>query len=763
METLFLTVLRMSLSASAVILVVLMIRTVLRRAPKKWSYLLWSVVGFRLCCPVSFRSAFSLFAVAPAQAQRVEHLLSETPVAAAPTLAPSTVTLPTAAPQITTAPQISTVHLWPTLGIIVWCIGMAALLIYSLVRILRLRSLLIDAVQLEPGVWQSDRVATPFLMGLIHPKVYIPVETDAETRRYVLAHERVHLRRRDHWIKAFAFLLLMLHWFNPLCWLAFVLMNRDMELSCDERVLAEYGAFARSYSLSLLHFATAGRFPAPEMLAFGESDVKRRVKNALKWKKPKRWVTVLAAVLCVAAVAACAANPRDEGEDLEREAIRSAAIQATELSTRQSQVVDANGSLLPDIADAYEEQLQEVFTEDSGYISQYTETMRLIVDHFDKNTDVVVSSDVMEFQVQNLKVDGDRATLVSRVKSLQRYIPHREDGSYAVVFAASKEKVTYTLEKGGDGKWRVASFTSEDYVFGSPKEMGFTGEYEEKTFPTREEACRYAASYAPGVQNADTSSESMAIQRMLTLQGDDILYFASRMTPEDSAYYDAFAAALRNAAAHGAAEKEEAYSTMVWYFADLYLSALPGGGFGTGCESFHFEENLTEPVIHIYYENPQANVSERLQLEDDELYWLIRNNYTFSERVETAALAPYKDIIHRRAADTSERIDGLSGYDLISFYSVDSLSDSVHQYEVYVWYAAYHTDDPNALILAGGVGLDSQGRVIGLHEEDCYFVVRDDGVYRFMGFDVPFGYDDASIRAHNLELVQQTFAQGPEA
>ena len=598
METLFLTVLRMSLSASAVILVVLMIRAVLRNAPKKWSYLLWSVVGFRLCCPVSFRSAFSLFAAAPAQTQKVEQLLSEAPMVAAPTIAPSTVTLPTAAPQITATPQISTVHLWPTLGIILWCVGMAALLIYSLVRILRLRSLLLDAVQLEPGVWQSDRIATPFVMGLIHPKVYIPTETDSETLRYVLAHERVHLKRGDHWIKALAFLLLMVHWFNPLCWLAFVLMNRDMELSCDEQVLAKHGAIARSYSLSLLHFATARRFPAPEMLAFGESDVKRRVKNALKWKKPRRWVSVLAASLCVVAVAACAANPR------------------TEMSGSSGETESENAA--------------------------------------------------------NPKTEA----------------------------------------------------------------TGLSGEVE---------------------------SESAAIQRMLTLQGDDILYFASTMTPVDSDFYDTFAAALRNAAAHGAAEKDEAYSAMTWYYADIFLSALPGGGFGTGCESFHFEENLTEPVIHIYYENPKANVSERIRLEDETLYWLIRNNYTLSERVDTTALAPWREIIHRRAADTSERIDGLSGYDLIYFYSVDILADSVHQYEVYVWYAAYHTDDPDALNWAGGMGLDSQGRVIGLNDDGCYFVVRDDGVYRFMGFDVPFGYDDADIRAHNLERVQQTFAQDPGA
>ena len=514
METLFLTVLRMSLSASAVILVVLMIRAVLRNAPKKWSYLLWSVVGFRLCCPVSFRSAFSLFAAAPAQTQKVEQLLSEAPMVAAPTIAPSTVTLPTAAPQITATPQISTVHLWPTLGIILWCVGMAALLIYSLVRILRLRSLLLDAVQLEPGGWQSDRIATPFVMGLIHPKIYIPTETDSETLRYVLAHERVHLKRGDHWIKALAFLLLMVHWFNPLCWLAFVLMNRDMELSCDEQVLAKHGAIARSYSLSLLHFATARRFPAPEMLAFGESDVKRRVKNALKWKRPKRWVTILAASLCVVAVAACAANPRDNSE---RDAIRNVAMQASQLSVRQSNIVDSNGMLLPGIAESYEEQLQEVFTEDSRYISQYTETMQSIVSSFDDSTDVVLDYQITKFKVRKLKVDGVHATMVCDVTGLQKYIPHLEEGGYAAIFAASKEKVSYALEKGGDGKWRVASFTSEDYVFGTPKEMGFVGEYEEKLFPTREEACRYAASFAPGVQNPDTNTESAAIQRMLKI------------------------------------------------------------------------------------------------------------------------------------------------------------------------------------------------------------------------------------------------------
>ena len=226
--------------------------------------------------------------------------------------------------------------------------------------------------------------------------------------------------------------------------------------------------------------------------AFGEPDAKRHVKNALQWKRPKRWATISTALLCAAVVSACAANPKN---DAERETIRNVAMQASRLSSSQSCVVDSDGSLLPGIAETYEQQLRDVFTEDSGYITQCTELMQQIVDNFSDTTDAVLDHQIMECGIRKLNVDGDQATLVCKVKSLQKYIPHREDGSYAVVFAASKETVTYTLQKSG-GIWRVQSFTSDDYEFGTPSEMGFAGSYEEKTFPTREEACRYASSFA---------------------------------------------------------------------------------------------------------------------------------------------------------------------------------------------------------------------------------------------------------------------------
>ena len=753
MENLFLTILHMSLSACPVILAVLLVRLLLTGAPKKWSYLLWSVVGFRLCCPVSFQAAFSLFSVAPMQTRRMEVLQPITPVNPVPVVEPSA-----AAPIQIAAPELSetTVQLWPTVGIILWCLGMAALVIYSLVRVQRLQSVLLDAVIMEPGVWQSDRISTPFLMGLLHPKIYIPTGTDPEPLRYVLAHERVHLRRGDHWLKALAFLILTVHWFNPLCWLACLLMNRDMELSCDERVLSEHGTIARAYSLSLLHFATGRRFPGPGMLAFGEPDMKRRVQNALKWQQPKRWATILAALLCVVAVAACAANPRDNAE---REAIKNVAMQAIRLSTSESRVVDANGSLLPDVVDTYEQQLRETFTEDSGYIHQYVEIMRLIVDSFDKNTDVVVSSDVMDFNVRRLKIDGDTATLTAKFKGLQKFIPHRVDGGYDAVFAAWKETVTYTLQKGDDGHWRVSHFESENYVFGTPLEMGFRGDYAEKTFPTREEACQYAASYTPVTQTEPATDESVAIQRLLNLQAEDILQFASSFSSSDPVYNDALAAAIRNAAIKAVPESAEETLPMPWYWADLYLSKTPGGGLGTGSETIHFQEDLTAPVVFVQYENPETKVSERLQIEDETLYWLIRNNYTLEERVETSALAPYWDTIHSMAADTVQRIDGLTGYDLTNFYQVDSFTDDVFQYDVYYWSAAYKTDDPYALNWAGQMGLDSEGRVIGLNEPENTFVVRSDGATIITGFEMPFDYDDINL-TRNREQVRLAFSQG---
>lgn len=307
MAALFQQVLSMSLAGSAVILVVLLARVLMIGAPKKWSYYLWSAAVFRLCCPLSFRSVFSVFSAVPQTARMFR------PVSEIQTLSafPDTLLSVPAIPSETITAEAMHSPDWGSMLAAVWIIGVVILLIWSVARDLRLRRRLLDAVILQPGVYESDRIASPFILGVFHPKIYLPIGVDGRCLRYVLEHERYHLRRRDPWIKLFAFCVLVLHWFNPLCWAAYLLMNRDMELSCDEHVLSAVGG-AKDFSLSILSFAASGRFPVPGVIAFGESDVSRRVKAALRWRTPKPWVTIISLLLCVGVIAACAANPAGE-------------------------------------------------------------------------------------------------------------------------------------------------------------------------------------------------------------------------------------------------------------------------------------------------------------------------------------------------------------------------------------------------------------------------------------------------------------------
>ena len=321
MEALFRIVLNMSGTGAIVICVVLLMRLLLRRAPKRYSYWLWSAAAFRLVCPVSFRSVFSVFSLAPAAVPSADVGVVGSSIAYVP---PAAVQMPAATPLpavsetvaaatpaasgTATAAASAAQSMLFLLGF-VWLAGVAAMLIWGAVSYARLSNRLRTAVYLRENVWQTDAVDSPFLMGFLRPRIYIPFGLSGERLDYVLAHERFHIAHRDDLVKLLGFLILALHWFNPLVWLGFVLMGRDMEMRCDEAVLGHGAAASKQYSETLLSFAVGGRFPRPGPLAFGESGVKARIRNALRWKKPKTWVTVLAALLCAAAVAACAANP----------------------------------------------------------------------------------------------------------------------------------------------------------------------------------------------------------------------------------------------------------------------------------------------------------------------------------------------------------------------------------------------------------------------------------------------------------------------
>jgi len=328
MEALFLRVLNMSITSAYVILAILLIRLVLRRAPKKYSYALWSVAAFRLVCPVSFKSVFSLFSV-----KLFDMTAAQSSGGTALTYVPYdigymarpevTVGIPAvnsaisgSLPAATPYYSVNPVQVYTAIAAFIWCVGMAVLVIYAAVSLILLHRRMANAVRADGNVYCSDRVLSPFILGLVHPRIYVPFGLDEETFRYVLEHERYHIKRYDHIIKPIAFLVLAVHWFNPLCWLAFSLMSRDMEMSCDEKVLSLDGKSRKVYSTALLGFAANRRFPAPSPLAFSETGVKTRIKNALRFKKPAVWVTAAALVIVVAVIIFCAANPAETPDDI---------------------------------------------------------------------------------------------------------------------------------------------------------------------------------------------------------------------------------------------------------------------------------------------------------------------------------------------------------------------------------------------------------------------------------------------------------------
>lgn len=295
----FSLVLKGSLTASLVIAAVLLLRLLLRRAPRVFSYALWAVVLFRLLCPVGIEApvgvpGYDVLQQAPALADQTIPL---------PEAAGDSVDFPQAGAAGEAQPGISRAQHWLSLGAGIWLAGIGLLFLSAAFQLLALRRRLTGAVQLEDKVFLADHIATPFLFGLFRPRIYLPSALPEDAREYILLHERCHLRRLDHVTRFLAFLALGLHWFNPLVWLAFSLSGRDMEMACDEAVLNKLGRDIRAaYSGSLLRLAT-GRKLLPGMpLAFGEGDTKRRVKNVMNYRRASLLAVTAAAVLCAVAL-----------------------------------------------------------------------------------------------------------------------------------------------------------------------------------------------------------------------------------------------------------------------------------------------------------------------------------------------------------------------------------------------------------------------------------------------------------------------------
>ena len=373
MSSFFLKILNMSISAGWIILAVVLLRVVLKRAPKWINVLLWGIVAVRLICPFSVESVLSL--IPSAETINPGIMMDPTPTVRTGVPALNSTINPIIASSLAPAPGASAnpLQIWIPVLSIVWTLGIAALILYAAVSYWRLQRRLREAVILRENIYQSEQVDTPFVLGIIKPKIYLPYHMDAQNLNHVVAHEQAHIRRKDHWWKPLGFLLLAIHWFNPLMWLAYVLLCRDIELACDEKVIKELGNEQRAdYTQALLACSVNHRMIAACPLAFGEVGVKERIRSVMNYKKPAFWMIVLAIVICTAVAICFLTNPAEDApasaEDGYFLLIGADGVESIEISGVNSSggVVNADGSAFENGEKVWLEPLQGV-TDLRGY------------------------------------------------------------------------------------------------------------------------------------------------------------------------------------------------------------------------------------------------------------------------------------------------------------------------------------------------------------------------------------------------------------
>ena len=317
MNELFLKIINMSISASWLVLAVLILRFVLKKAPKWINVLLWGIVAIRLICPFSFESTLSL--IPSAETIPLNIGMDTTPTINSGISAINNAVNPIISQSNTPMAGASVNLLQITIGIYeyIWIFGMIALALYTAISYWRLRRKVDTAVRYKDNIFQSENVSFPFVLGIIKPRIYLPFKMNGQYLEYVVAHEQAHICRKDHWWKPLGFLLLMIHWFNPLMWLAYVLLCRDIELACDEKVIKELGNEQRGdYTQALVACSVNRRMIAACPLAFGEVSVKERVKYVMNYKKPAFWVIIISVIVCVGVAVCFLTNPKQDSYTL---------------------------------------------------------------------------------------------------------------------------------------------------------------------------------------------------------------------------------------------------------------------------------------------------------------------------------------------------------------------------------------------------------------------------------------------------------------
>ena len=311
MSAFFLKIVNMSISASWLVLAVLLLRLVLKKAPKWVSVLLWGFVAVRLICPISIESMLSL--IPSAETISPEIMMDWTPEISTGIGSLDTVVNPIITESFAPKPYASANPLQiliPVCGNL-WLLGILVMLVYTAVSYILLRRKVATAILLKNNVYQSENVGSPFVLGVIKPKIYLPFQMDGQSLEHVIAHEESHIRRRDHWWKPAGFLLLAIHWFNPMVWLGYTLLCRDIELACDEKVIRQMDNESKAdYTQALVACSVNRRGIAACPLAFGEVGVKERVKSVMHYRKPAFWIIIVSVFSCIAVAVCFLTNPK---------------------------------------------------------------------------------------------------------------------------------------------------------------------------------------------------------------------------------------------------------------------------------------------------------------------------------------------------------------------------------------------------------------------------------------------------------------------
>lgn len=310
MEAIFLKILNMSITASWLVLAIIILRLLLKKAPKAISVFMWALVGVRLICPFSFESILSLIPSAETVPQDI--IYSEAPaIHSGVPIFNSTVNpiiSENLAPEV--GASVNPMQIVAFVASVVWIVGIVAMVLYTVISYFRIHRKVREAVPYQENIWLCDHIDTPFILGVIRPRIYLPSNMNEQDIEYVIAHEKAHLKRHDHWWKPLGFLLLTVYWFNPILWIAYILLCKDIELACDEKVIKDMGTeIKKPYSEALINCSVPRKMISACPLAFGEVGVKGRVKSVLNYKKPAFWIIAVAVVASIVVAVCFLTNP----------------------------------------------------------------------------------------------------------------------------------------------------------------------------------------------------------------------------------------------------------------------------------------------------------------------------------------------------------------------------------------------------------------------------------------------------------------------